>query len=130
MRMWASPDIPPVRALPINLYVEWPGYLAACGRISPISPRHIPRGSGIPQPKPIGQTHLPSHPIIIMFWVGVQLGLVGEVFWAPPLSPTFAASFVAYASPPRTPPSSGQCLTAGPHSLIGGSSFLLGMVVA
>jgi len=91
---------------------------------------HIPRGSGIPQPQPKKPNPPLRHPIIIMCGVGVRLGLVGEVFWSPLLSPNLAASSVAYASPPRRRPSSGESPTAGPLPLIGGSSYLLGMVVA
>jgi hypothetical protein len=135
MRLWASPGIRLVRARPINLYVEWPGYPAtyAQGRlhielgrrdVSGYPATQIPRGSGSPQPQPIGQTHLPSHPIIIMCGMGVLLGLVGEVFWISLLSPTLTMSF---ASPPRRRPSSGESPKA---ALTPGSSYLLGMVVA
>jgi hypothetical protein len=62
-----------------------------------------------------------------MCGMGVQLGLVGEVFWISLLSPNLAASSVAYASPPRRRPSSGESPKA---ALTPGSPYLLGMVVA
>jgi hypothetical protein len=88
--------LPPCLGPPHKPLCGWPGYPAACGlavrvardiaqrwlqtrrgvrNVSGYPATQIPRGSGSPQPQPIGQTHLPSHPITIMCGVGVLLGL-------------------------------------------------------